>query len=41
MAGFLGLDSPCSSEATQQLMGWTPTQPGLLDDLEAGYYFRQ
>jgi hypothetical protein len=22
------------------MLGWTPTEPGLIADLEAGYYFR-
>jgi nucleoside-diphosphate-sugar epimerase len=40
--GFLGavlaLDQPASSDVTQELLGWRPTRPGLLDDLEKGYY---
>jgi nucleoside-diphosphate-sugar epimerase len=40
--GFLGailaIDQPASSETTQELLGWRPTRPGLLDDLEKGYY---
>jgi len=39
MAGFLGLDAPASSAWTQELLGWQPTQPGLIDDLEEGHYF--
>jgi nucleoside-diphosphate-sugar epimerase len=35
---LLGGDQPASSTATQQLVGWKPTGPTLLDDLEAGYY---
>jgi nucleoside-diphosphate-sugar epimerase len=41
LAGFIGLDSPASSELTRELIGWQPTQPGLIDDLERGYYFRE
>lgn len=37
---FLGVSSLASSEITQQLMGWAPTHPTLIDDLEAGYYTR-
>jgi nucleoside-diphosphate-sugar epimerase len=37
---FFSVDVPASSVRTQELLGWTPTHPGLLDDLEAGYYFR-
>ncbi|WP_372671041.1 SDR family oxidoreductase [Amycolatopsis kentuckyensis] len=40
--GFLGqllaIDQPASSERTQALLGWRPERPGLLDDLEKGYY---
>ena len=41
--GFLGLfaamDVPSSSGSTQQRLGWRPTQPGLLADLDRGHYF--
>ena len=36
---FLAFDSPASSTVTRELLGWQPTHPGLLEDLEAGYYF--
>ena len=39
LAGFLGIDSPASSAVTRELLGWQPTQPGLLDDLDKGHYF--
>lgn len=39
LAGFLGLDSPASSTRTQELLGWRPTHPGLVADLEQGHYF--
>jgi nucleoside-diphosphate-sugar epimerase len=35
---LLGGDQPASSTATRRLTGWAPTGPGLLEDLEAGYY---
>jgi nucleoside-diphosphate-sugar epimerase len=41
LAPFLAADSPASSELTRQLLGWSPTQPGLIDDLEEGHYFRK
>ena len=41
LAPFLALDSPASSALTRALLGWQPVQPGLIDDLEQGYYFRQ
>lgn len=30
---------PMSSTDTQELLGWTPTHPSLLEDLDAGHYF--
>jgi len=33
LAMFAGLDLPASSAMTRELLGWTPTGPGLLDDL--------
>ena len=39
MARFVGLDMPASSALTQARLGWHPTQPGLLADLEQGDYF--
>jgi hypothetical protein len=40
LAGFLSMDSPASSTLTQELLGWHPTQPGLIDDLDKGHYFK-
>jgi nucleoside-diphosphate-sugar epimerase len=41
--GFLGalvqLDNPTSSAMTQELLGWKPEHPGLIEDLDAGHYF--
>jgi len=43
--GFLGmlvqLDNPTSSARTRELLGWEPTHPGLIDDLNEGHYFEQ
>ena len=36
---FAGLDAPASSQRTQSLLGWEPTQPELLADIEQGGYF--
>jgi nucleoside-diphosphate-sugar epimerase len=36
---MLGIDSPASSAITRDLLGWEPTHPGLIDDLEEGHYF--
>jgi len=41
MAGFLAADSPASSALTRELMGWQPTQLGLIDDLDLGHYFQE
>ncbi len=39
LAALLGVDIPASSQLTQDLLDWRPTQPGLLDDLDQGHYF--
>jgi nucleoside-diphosphate-sugar epimerase len=39
LAGFLGVDSPASSTVTRELLGWQPTHPGLIHDLDEGHYF--
>ena len=39
LASFMALDAPTSSALTQQQLGWHPSQPGLLADLEQGRYF--
>ena len=31
---FVGLDNPTSSQLTRDGLGWTPTRPGLLSDIE-------
>ena len=38
---FFSADIPASSALTRELLGWTPTHPGLLDDLASGSYFRR
>jgi nucleoside-diphosphate-sugar epimerase len=35
---FVSLDSPAIAVKTRQLLGWAPTGPSLLDDLDAGHY---
>jgi nucleoside-diphosphate-sugar epimerase len=41
--GFLGalvsIDNPTSSRLTQELLGWKPEHPGLIEDLEEDHYF--
>jgi nucleoside-diphosphate-sugar epimerase len=41
LAGFLAADSPASSALTRELLGWQPTHPGLIADLDQGHYFQQ
>ena len=36
---FVSLDNPTSSAQTQELLGWTPTHPNLIDDLAQDHYF--
>ena len=36
---LLGTDMPASSTITQELLGWKPTHPGLIEDIEQGHYF--
>ena len=38
---FAGLDSPATATITRGLLGWEPTGPSLLDDLEQDHYYRQ
>ena len=35
---FAGMDVPTSSARTRELLGWNPTEPGLIADMEAGYF---
>ena len=39
LGGFWGFDGPASAQITRDLLGWQPTHPGLIADLEAGHYF--
>lgn len=41
LAGFVGLDIRASSTVTRRRLGWEPSHPGLIDDLEQGHYFGQ
>jgi nucleoside-diphosphate-sugar epimerase len=36
---LLSTDMPASSTITQELLGWKPTHPGLIEDIEQGHYF--
>jgi nucleoside-diphosphate-sugar epimerase len=39
LAEFVMKDNPTSSKLTQERLGWKPTQPGLLADLDQADYF--
>jgi nucleoside-diphosphate-sugar epimerase len=36
---FVGVDCPVSSAQTQERLGWRPTLPGLIPDLDRPSYF--
>jgi nucleoside-diphosphate-sugar epimerase len=36
---LLSTDMPASSAITRELLGWKPTHPGLIEDIEQGHYF--
>jgi nucleoside-diphosphate-sugar epimerase len=36
---LLSTDMPASSTITQELLGWHPTHPGLIEDIGQGHYF--
>ncbi len=40
LAPFISMDNPTSSKLTQERLGWKPTQPGLLADLDQADYFK-
>jgi len=39
LGGFFAADIQASSALTRELLGWQPTHPGLIDDLDQGHYF--
>ena len=39
LAGFAGLDNPTSNDRTRELLGWEPTHPGWIEDVQTGHYF--
>jgi nucleoside-diphosphate-sugar epimerase len=39
LGAFFSIDKPASSAKTRDLVGWKPTQIGLIQDLEQGTYF--
>ena len=38
-AHFAALDNPASSAHTRERLGWRPTQPALIPDLDRARYF--
>lgn len=40
LAPFIPIDNPTSSKLTQERLGWSPTQTGLLSDLDQADYFK-
>lgn len=39
LAHFAGMDNPTSSALTRERFGWSPTERGLLEDIDHPYYF--
>lgn len=39
IGGFFSIDCPASSTLTKQWLGWHPTEPALLADLDQDHYF--
>jgi nucleoside-diphosphate-sugar epimerase len=39
IAMFFALDGPASSAQTQERLGWRPSHPGLISDLDQAHYF--
>ena len=37
---FVGLDSPATAVITRELLGWEPTGPSLIEDLDQAHYYR-
>jgi nucleoside-diphosphate-sugar epimerase len=40
LGAFFAADVPASSALTRERLGWEPTHPGLIADLEEGHYFQ-
>lgn len=40
LSAFVPVDNPTSSALTQQRLGWAPTQPNLISDLQGNGYFQ-
>jgi nucleoside-diphosphate-sugar epimerase len=40
LSAFATLDNPTSNALTQKILDWHPEGPGLIEDLDAGHYFK-
>jgi nucleoside-diphosphate-sugar epimerase len=38
LAGFASLDNPVSNDKTRKVLGWEPTHPGWVEDVQFGHY---
>jgi nucleoside-diphosphate-sugar epimerase len=38
LAGFAGFDNPTSNDKTREVLGWEPTHPGWVEDVQNGHY---
>jgi nucleoside-diphosphate-sugar epimerase len=39
LAAFAHMDNPTSNARTKALLGWEPTHPGWVEDVQSGHYF--
>jgi nucleoside-diphosphate-sugar epimerase len=39
LAPFAGFDNPTSNDKTRNVLGWEPTHPGWVEDVQTGHYF--
>jgi nucleoside-diphosphate-sugar epimerase len=39
LAAFAGFDNPTSNDKTREVLGWEPTHPGWVEDVQNGHYF--
>ena len=39
LAGFASFDNPVTNDKTRAALGWEPTHPGWIEDVQTGHYF--
>ncbi len=39
LSTFIQIDNPTSNAKTREVLGWEPTHPGLIQDIDSGHYF--